>query len=599
MGAMRHRFGVGLTLIAGVLVAAAMTTSAVTAAATPSTVTTWVARPSCSRPAQGRMTCFAMHLVQKRVPAAMARGASTRRVTASLPKIAVGLGGGYTPGDLATAYGVNPNAATNQVVAIVDAYDDPNVRSELNAFNSHYGLPPETASSFRVVNQLGGTQLSATPDSGWAAEIALDAQAVRGLCHKCRIVVVEADDSDSTNLGTAVSTAATTIHANIITNSYGGSGIDPADQAKYDHPGVAILASTGDDGWYDYDQINPGDHSGRGPGAPEVPAALSTVIAVGGTSLYLNDDATRLREDVWNSNGPKDYYGFVAGLTGATGGGCSSDYAAPGWQKSVAGYSTLGCATGKRSATDIAAIGDPFTGFDIYRSYGVNTPGWSTYGGTSLASPVVAALWALAGGPGAVKYPALSLYGHFKSDTTRHLFDVAFGGNGLCDTAGTASCAGNWAGVTGNPNVDTGFGPVDCAWDFTTPGPVTPLINRSQCYAKAGYDGPSGVGAPIGLNAFTPLFPTVVIKPPATMTHNVSATFSGAGSSDPFPGGVLTPGATNVQYRWNWGDGHVDTITNSTSATHRYTAPGRKTITLSITDNYGQVGRKQLVVTIH
>jgi hypothetical protein len=495
---------------------------------------------------------------------------------------------------------VNPNAATTQVVAIVDAYNDANVLSELNSFDHSYGLPNETATSFTVVNQDGNASPLPAGNADWAGEIALDVQAVRGLCHKCRIVLVEADTNNNADLATAVNTAATTMHANIISNSYGGGGIDPADATKYNQPGVAILASSGDDGWYDWDWINVGDHSLRGSGVPGTPAALNTVIAVGGTSLYLNGDATRLREDVWNDNGPKDYLGWSAGFQGgATGGGCSTDYPAQGWQKNVAGYNTLGCATGMRSATDIAAIGDPFTGFDIYRSYGVGSPGWSTYGGTSLSSPVVAALWGLAGGPGAVKYPALSLYGHFKSDTTKHLFDVAFGGNGLCDTAGTTSCAGNWAGLTGNPNVDTGFGPVDCAWDLTTPGPVAPLSNRYQCYAKAGYDGLSGVGAPIGPNAFTPMFPTVVIKLPATVTHNVNATFSTAGSSDPFPGGRLTPGVTNVQYRWNWGDGHVDTITDSASATHKYAAAGTKTVTVSITDNYGQVGRKQLVVTIH
>jgi subtilase family serine protease len=272
---------------------------------------------------------------------------------------------------------------------------------------------------------------------------------------------------------------------------------------------------------------------------------------------------------------------------------------AQAWQNSVAGYTTLGCASGRRSSTDIAAIADPFTGYDIYLKYNQATAGFQTYGGTSLASPVVAALWALAGGPAGVKYPALSLYGHFKSDTTKHLYDVTFGGTGSCNTSTLASCAKWWtSSTTGNPNLG-GWGQVDCAWNTTSTDPATPLANRYQCYAKAGYDGVSGVGTPIGTAAFTPMFPKVVIKPPATVTHAVNATFATTGSTDPFPGGTLAANTTNVQYVWNWGDGHVDTITTSTSATHKYAAAGSHTLTLYITDNYGQTGKAQMTVTIH
>src|SRR5262249_28169060 len=148
-----------------------------------------------------------------------------RRATAVLPKLAVGPAGGYTPADLAKAYGVNPNTTTSQVVAVVDAFKDPSVLTELNTFDAQYGLPNESATSFKVVNQVAGTDLSAVPGAAtdWAAEAALDVQAVRGLCHQCRIVLVEAYSAVPANLATAVNTAATTLHANIISNSYGGS----------------------------------------------------------------------------------------------------------------------------------------------------------------------------------------------------------------------------------------------------------------------------------------------------------------------------------------------------------------------------------------
>ena len=109
-----------------------------------------------------------------------------------------------------------------------------------------------------------------------------------------------------------------------------------------------------------------------------------------------------------------------------------------GWQSAVPGYAQTGCGN-KRLAGDIAALADPYTGYDIYDTY--RAYGWQTYGGTSLASPLVAAMWAVAGGSGGVAYPALSLYGHFTSDATHPLYDVTAGGNGLCAGAWRAQCA--------------------------------------------------------------------------------------------------------------------------------------------------------------
>jgi hypothetical protein len=265
---------------------------------------------------------------------------------------------------------------------------------------------------------------------------------------------------------------------------------------------------------------------------------------------------------------------------------------AQGWQKSVAGYGTLGCATGKRSATDIAAIADPFTGYDIYTLH-AGSEGWNTFGGTSLASPVVAALWALAGGPGTVKYPALSLYGHFTSDTTKHLYDVIVGGTGSCSTSTPASCARWWTTTTtGNSNL-AGWGLVDCAWDATTAAPTTPLANRFQCYAQKGFDGVSGVGTPMGTTAFTPMFPAAAIKPPATVTHGHSATFATTGTTDPFPDGTI------AKFVWSWGDGSANTTTTAATATHTYATAGTKTLKLTVTDNYGQAGSKTISLTVH
>ena len=111
-----------------------------------------------------------------------------------------------------------------------------------------------------------------------------------------------------------------------------------------------------------------------------------------------------------------------------------------------------------RLAADIAALADPYTGYDIYDTYG--STGWQTSGGTSLASPLTGAMWALAGGSGGVAYPSLSLYGHFKSDATHPLYDVTAGGNGLCDGTPAGACA---SGFGAAPNT-LGLGTLDCAW---------------------------------------------------------------------------------------------------------------------------------------
>jgi subtilase family serine protease len=501
--------------------------------------------------------------------------------------------GGYTPAELAKTYGLTVTGATTQTVAIVDAFNDPTVLADLNTFDANYSIPAETSTSFRVVNQTGGSTLPAD-DAGWAGEITLDVQAVRGLCRHCKILLVEANDNHNDNLGAAVNYAAA--HGKIVSNSYGGPETDPentaAVKADYNHPGVAILASTGDDGYYAWDVSNAGCPSACSTaptdGVPSLPASYNTVIGVGGTSLYLNPDGSRAAETVWNENGSADVWGFNLGAAiGAAGSGCSTIQTPQLWQKSVAGYSGLGCGT-HRNGVDIAAVADPFTGFDICQTFGNsgNPPCWETIGGTSLASPVIAAMWGLAGGPGGVTNPALSLYGHFKGDRTRPTYDVTVGGTGLCNTATLTSCTGGF-----NPNNTPSFPNqvVDCAWD-TAGASNTPLTNRYQCYARPGYDGVSGVGTPNGITVFKPDAPTAVISSPGTVTHNVTKKFNGSHSTDPFPGGVIKT------YAWKWGDGKSST---GSKPSHKYTSKGIRTITLTVTDNYGRKGTKKLKITVH
>ena len=335
-------------------------------------------------------------------------------------------------------------------------------------------------------------------------------------------------------------------------------------------------------------------------GAPSVPASYNTVIGVGGTTLNLNPDSTRAGESVWNDNGAFDGYGYNLGPLGASGGGCSSLYSAQPWQQAVAGYSTLGCGSTLRNGVDIAADADYFTGFDMYETIAwcsgtddngnscpSQSPGWETIGGTSLSSPLVAAMWALAGGPGGVKYPGMTLYGHFHA-TPSQLYDVTVGGNALCDSTSAVECFGN-----SNPNVDLGAGMVDCMWGASG---TAVLADKYQCNAEPGYDGVSGVGTPKGIAPFQPISPTAAIQSPGTLTVGVSHNFSASGSSAPFPGDSIT------QYKWNWGDGQT-TTTAAVTASHTYASAGTKTVTLTVTDadsssNGGRTGSKAIQVTV-
>lgn len=545
---------------------ALVATAPTSTAASPDGVNYYTVQAQCQRPTKGHAQCFAMKRLK------VAKGTRGARPLTAEPGYATGPAGGYTPGDLATAYGVNSSAATAQTVAIVDAYDDPNALSDLNTFNGHYGLPKESATSFRKVGQTGSASSLPAANAGWAGEISLDVDAVRGLCHACKILLVEANSSSFSDLA-AAENRAVAMGATIVSNSYGGpEGSSPGPASlisAYNHPGVVILASTGDDGYEDWDHFNTGS---SGSSSPESPSSLNTVVGVAGTSLFLNDDATRSGESVWNENGLSDVTGGnLERSMGATGGGCSLVTVGQGWQTHVANWAQTGCGT-RKSAADISALADPYTGYDIYDSY--QSSGWQTYGGTSLASPLIGAMWALAGGAGGVSYPSLSLYGHLQSDTSRPFFDVVTGGNGLCGGAAPASCAN---AVGGSPNT-LGAGVLDCAW---LPNSATLAAGRRECDAATGYDGSSGIGTPSGVRVFTPMNPTARVTKPATVTHGSSASFSATTSSDPFPGGSIT------SVTWNWGDGSATTTGMTVSHTYAAATTSR-TITLTVRDNYGR-----------
>jgi subtilase family serine protease len=367
-------------------------------------------RPVCPGPAAVDYARCHAHVVTD------AHGAPN---AASTPK-------GYGPAQFHGAYQLPASASTAQTIAIVDAYDDPKIESDLASYSATFGLPACTTANgcFRKVNQSGNAGPYPQGNSGWALEIALDVEVAHAVCPNCKILLVEASSASLANLAAAVNTAAS-LGATEISNSYGGSEFSSeVSDSAYNHPGIAVTVASGDNGY----------------GSFGYPAASPYVVAVGGTTLSLGSGNAWAGETVWSGAGS----------------GCSSYLSAQSWQTVDKNWALTGCGA-KRGVADVAADANPSTGAAVYDSVKYQgRSGWFQVGGTSLSSPLIAAVYALAGGA-TTAYPAAGLYSH-QLDSPATLHDVTSGSNGACST----------------------------------------II----CKGAAGYDGPTGVGTPNGIGAF-------------------------------------------------------------------------------------------------
>lgn len=381
---------------------------AATSASAPATKGSTSARALCeTEVANGHARCFAM----------------VQEVNGAVPHL--DLPNGYGPTEIQSAYSLPPNGGAGMVIGIVDAYDNPNAETDLAFYRQTFGLAPLAAGQFRKVNQRGGTDYP-VPDAGWAGEISLDLDAVTSVAPNATIVLVEADSNAFEDLGTAVNQAVAQ-GAKFVSNSYGtgysttpGSGEDdtllPVEAQYYNHPGVVITASTGDD---DY--------------GVSFPASSQYVTAVGGTSLVQDSSTRGWSESVWHNS------------YGGPGSGCSVVFDKPAFQTDT------GC--NKRSVGDVSAVADPETGLAVYNTY--QAPGWAQYGGTSLSAPLIAATYALGGNPVPGSYPNSYPY----SAPAGGLNDVTTGINGTCTPSYLCTAVAGYDGPTGlgTPNGTTAF----------------------------------------------------------------------------------------------------------------------------------------------
>jgi Subtilase family len=485
----------------------------------PLPLSDYTARSVCAPPAPGDVTCMALELIAR---SAEARAHThplgmTRSVERSAPSPAAG-NFGLRPQDLHSAYVLPVDTPGTQTIALVDVYNDLTAEADLEAYDTEFGLPRCTKSNgcFTKVNQKGETANLPFPASaealkkankgsrseieeaeeaeGWTVEISLDIETAHATCQNCRIALVEASSPSYANLD-AAETAAVALGANEVSNSWGGpecgeggAGVECVpDSSAFDHPGVVITASAGDDGYLNWLEEPRSAYA-------NFPASSPQVVAVGGTRLSpLGPSGEWTGERVWNDGGENEE---VKEGHGAGGGGCSIQFAAQPWQRDVSDWSSVGCGN-DRAVADVAADADPYSGLAVYDSSSPRctseyeeelvrhtVPHWCTIGGTSLASPLVASVFALAGGAQGVEYPARTLYRNAaKSPATLH--DVSEGSNGECllpfnENAQTTECL-----------------PFEEA--------ASSCSSQLICQAAAGYDGPTGVGTPDGIAAFQPV----------------------------------------------------------------------------------------------
>ena len=544
-----------------------------------------VDRPMCARPASPSvMRCFAVQRVN------VARGTPGAYRYRQPAGPARGPVGGYTPADLASAYGFHPRVDRSRLtVAVVMWHDNPRALRDLNTFDRHYGFARETPHSFRKVNQYGKSGPLPSGDRRAGSEISLDLQAVRAVCRTCRLLLVEAAHPTAASLATAENTAVR-LGAQVVTNSFGEPEhrVSRRVRQAFDHPGRVLIASVGDDGWYGWDFGN--SRNGRSDSRPSFPASYPGLVGVGATTLRLDDNATRTSETVWNGNGRTDAIGHRrARPVGAAGGGCSRLYPAQPWQRHEPGYRRTGCA-GKRVSTDVSMLGDPQTGFDVFDRYG--SSGWVTVGGSSLSAPLAAGMFALAGGSRGVPFASSQLY----TNSAVHpglRFDVTSGGNSYCGGAPTAKCARTvrrrWPNAgTGNPNA-VGRGLLDCSFPATGDASAPP--RSSECNAIKGFDGPTGVGAPSGIGLFAPTAPNVSVS--ARRAHYP------VGRQARFVAKVneSLPRTSVRRYTWTWGDGHTS-ATRRPAVRHRYRRAGTYRVTVQVLDSRWQTAQARTRVRI-
>jgi len=329
----------------------------------------------------------------------MAPSASSLMAAANLdvqPLASAGSSVVYTPQQIKHAYGFDNIVSldgTGQTIAVVDAYDAPNVASDAQTFSDQFGLGTVS------LTKTSPTGAIPKADSGWAGEITLDVEWAHAIAPKANILLVEAVSNSLDDLMSAVDTARNTAGVSVVSISWGGSEF--AGETAYDshlttpvgHTGITFVASSGDSGAFH---------------GLAWPSASPNVLSVGGTTLKLTSSGD---------------YGSESGWSGS-GGGYSKYESEPTYQTSAQ-------SSGVRTDPDVAYNANPKDGVYVYFTPPSSTGGWYSFGGTSAGAPQWSGLIALAnqgrGAAGSLTNAQAAVYSLPSTD----FHDVTSGSNGF------------------------------------------------------------------------------------------------------------------------------------------------------------------------
>jgi subtilase family serine protease len=264
-----------------------------------------------------------------------------------------------TPAQIEQAYGFNKISFTvsgktttgtgaGETIAIVDAYSDPNIVSDLETFDKTYGISNDDSTG-KLALTISTPEGQPAANAGWATEISLDVEWAHAVAPGAHIDLVEAANSSISDLLGGVNYARDLPGVSVVSMSWGASEfssekyLDQYFLTTNGHTGVTFVASSGDDGTTNW------------------PATSPYVLAVGGTTLNTATNGTYESESAWVDSG--------------------------------GGYSPIE----NTWAPDVSYDANPSTGFAVYDSVADNgVSGWQTVGGTSAGAPQWAALVAIA-----------------------------------------------------------------------------------------------------------------------------------------------------------------------------------------------------------
>jgi subtilase family serine protease len=378
---------------------------------------------------------------------------------------------GHTPAQIKSAYGITgAGDGSGQTVAVIDAYASPTILQDVNQWSTNRGLPTMGPNQLIQVVAPGTFRRPQNPSQdpqGWYGEETLDIEAVHGMAPGAKIVYVGAPNNYR-DLDAALNHVVDRHLAQIVTNSYGfhtellpPGYVKPVEDTLIQAAaeGIGVYFSSGDSG---------DETATFGFATTDWPASSPWVTAVGGTSLGVGQNGARVLETGWGTSTYNCNQTTLActrtGWLYGAGGGVSQVFAKPDYQ---AALNVSG-----RAVPDIAALGDPQTGMLVGQTQ--TFPEGAHYdeyriGGTSLSSPIMAGIMALAdqsaGTPHGFANPLFySNAGAFydvlsvKTAVARRNFN-----NGVDASAGTSDFLRTFDDYSGSPTQHTNPG-----WDNVT-----------------------------------------------------------------------------------------------------------------------------------